>query len=93
MGGSGTTSSQREKTTSQMRSQSRTLTGWWWERLQKQETQKINLCTKLMPSLWSLLAVKDIQLGITYNHLWNCMFKYFRERMEAGWLRKRKKNL
>ena len=39
MGGFGTTSSQREKTTSQIRSQSRTLTGWWWERGQKRDIE------------------------------------------------------
>ena len=60
MGGFGTTSSQREKTTSQMRSQPRTLTGWWWERLQKQETQETSFCAELVLSLWSLLTVKGI---------------------------------
>ena len=39
MGGFGTTSSQREKTTSQMRSQPRTLTGWRWETPEARDTE------------------------------------------------------
>lgn len=62
-----------------MRRQAMMLTGGWWEIGQKQVTQKPRSCEKLLLSLWDLLVVKNVYLGITYNYLWRYIFMHLSE--------------